>query len=424
MMKNISYLIVQIFFLTLSSKEAWCMDEMDLDTPPYLSKIQRTSEKEHKELRWGLAEDEIDSLFKNPKDLVCVFEVGGNFKRLNQLWTHLLGWQGHEILGTPYIHFVHPEDIGKTIEYENNFASTGLINRFRCKDGSYRWLDWTRLFRTRDTPIRSERGHHLSIARDITREKTLEMEIEKEKQARAQAEAENSAKTNFLAYMSHEIRTPLAGMIGLLDLINKASLQGEDVNYLETTLQSGETLLKIINDVLDISKFEAGHFNLEIIKFDPVSVAEKVKSLLSLVAKKKGIEIQLKTTPSVPSYLMGDPTRLHQILLNLVANAVKFTNQGSVLVSLNGMYDNDHFILKGEVIDTGMGISSEIQEKLFQPFTQADTSMVRRFGGTGLGLFITKKLCNLMGGDVSVSSEVQKGSTFRFHVRLAHSKEP
>ncbi|MDI9634804.1 ATP-binding protein [Geitlerinema splendidum] len=117
---------------------------------------------------------------------------------------------------------------------------------------------------------------------------------------------------------------------------------------------------------------------------------------------------------------MGDPTQLRQVLLNLVSNAIKFTSQGSVLISLNGLNDGDYFILKGEIIDTGIGMSKETQESLFQPFTQADTSMVRRFGGTGLGLFITKKLCNLMGGDVSVSSELQKGSTFRFHVHLAH----
>lgn len=419
MIKNISYFIVQIFFLTLSSQEAWCMEEMDLDVPYKSPKVQRTSKQE--ELRWGLTEDKIDSLFENPKDLVCILEVGGNFKRLNQLWMHLLGWQNHEILDMSYIHFVHPEDIEKTIEHENDFASIGLINRFLCKDGSYHWLDWTNLFHTRGHTAKGEREQYLSIARDITREKTLEMEVEKEKQARAQAEAESTAKSSFLAYMSHEIRTSIAGIIGILDLTNEKSLpEGEATNYLKIAKQSGEELVNLTNKILDMSKIEAGQFNLEAIKFNPVFVAQEISQLLSFEARKKGIELRLTTSPHLPLYVMGDPTQLRQVLLNLVSNAIKFTSQGSVLISLNGLNDGDYFILKGEIIDTGIGMSKETQESLFQPFTQADTSMVRRFGGTGLGLFITKKLCNLMGGDVSVSSELQKGSTFRFHVHLAH----
>lgn len=422
MIKNIFYLIVQVFFLILPSKEAWCMDETDLGVPHKSSKIQRTSKQE--ELRWGLTEDKIDSLFENPKDLVCILEVGGNFKRLNQLWMHLLGWEGYEIIEVPYIHFVHPEDIEKTIEYENNFASIGLINRFLCKDGSYHWLDWTKLFHTRGNTARGEREQHLSIARDITREKTLEMEIEREKQARNLAEAKNSAKSYFLAYMSHELRTNITEIIGILDLTDDRSLpQEEAANYLKIIKQSGEALLKLTNAILDISKIEAGQFNLESIKFNPVSVAQEVNQLLSFEARKKGIELRLTTAPHLPFYVMGDPTQLRQILLNLASNAIKFTNQGSVLISLTALNDDDHFILKGEVKDTGIGMSMETQESLFQPFTQADASMVRRFGGTGLGLFITKKLCNLMGGDISVSSEVQKGSTFHFHVRLAHPIE-
>src|SRR3546814_314642 len=248
-------------------------------------------------------------------------------------------------------------------------------------------------------------------------------EGEKQRLTRRQAEAENFAKSSFLAHMSHEIRTPLTGLLGMLELINKERLDEDDLNYLQTAHGSGLALLSLLNDILDTSKVEAGQLKLETLKFNPTVVAQEVVQLLSLDAQKKGIDLKLTTHSQIPLYLMGDPTRLRQVFFNLAGNAVKFTSKGGVDISLGGTYDDNHFTLAGEVVDTGIGMSAETQERLFKSFSQADTSMLRRFGGTGLGLFITKKLCEMMEWDISVSSEVGKGSTFRFHIRLGRSKD-
>ena len=255
------------------------------------------------------------------------------------------------------------------------------------------------------------------IINDIKMQRN-QKDAEKEALGRKQAEAENLAKSSFLAHMSHEIRTPLGGLLGMLSLINKEYLHEEDLNYLQIAHGAGLSVLSLLNDILDISKVEAGQLKLESVQFNPLMIAQEVVQLLALEAEKKGIDLKLYTGSKVPLHLIGDPTRLRQILSNLVGNAIKFTSKGSVAVSFDGNSDNGNFILAGSVIDTGIGISSEAKERLFKPFSQADSSILRQYGGTGLGLFITKQLCEMMGGSVSVESEVGKGSTFSFKVRL------
>ena len=182
-------------------------------------------------------------------------------------------------------------------------------------------------------------------------------------------------------------------------------------------------ILSILNDILDISKIEANQLKVEAVQFNPVGVAQEVFHLLFLEAQKKDLELKLISSPQVPPILVGDPTRLRQVFFNLISNAIKFTCIGSVFVSVEGKYVDNHFKFCGEVRDTGIGIPPEAQEKLFNPFFQADESIRRRFGGTGLGLFITKKLCELMGGNINFTSEVARGSTFSFNVQLDRPKE-
>jgi PAS domain S-box-containing protein len=380
--------------------------------------------------QWGLSEKEIEYIFKYSKDFVCILEFGRHFKKLNQTWENRLGWDTKQLLHVPYINFVHPDDVEKTLAYEKKFTPTGLVNRYKCKDGSYCWIDWIGL------PSIREQGeketftiYPLNIGRDVTLQKLSEEKRHQEEKylqeiKRKDLEIALLTKSNFLAHMSHEIRTPLAGLLGLLELIDKNHLAGEDLEYLKLAYNSGVSLLNILNDILDTSKIEQNQVKIESIEFSPLFIVQEVVQILKLQAEKKGIELNSIISSTIPHNLVGDPTRFRQVLFNLIGNAIKFTSKGKVSVSVNGSYTNQDFTLIGDIIDTGIGISPEIQKKLFQPFFQADDSMLRRFGGTGLGIFISKKLCNLMGGDlVILSSEEGKGSTFRFNVNLKRAEK-
>jgi two-component system sensor histidine kinase/response regulator len=260
-----------------------------------------------------------------------------------------------------------------------------------------------------------------TIARDISEQKRFNEELE---QAKKEAEAANLVKSEFVARISHEIRTPLNGIIGLSQLMHKRPLSDLQRDYVSTMLNSSKAMLVIINEILDFSKVEAGRLELERIDFNVESVVYKVGDLLGVfLAGKDHFELLLDIPSHLPANVIGDPTRLEQILLNLCGNAVKFTESGYVRLTLELRPASDesiqliHFIVE----DTGIGISSEQMEKLFQPFTQADDSTARRYGGTGLGLVISKSLIDMMGGELFVESEVGKGSRFSFTVPFGTS---
>ncbi len=237
------------------------------------------------------------------------------------------------------------------------------------------------------------------------------------------AEAANAAKSQFLANMSHEIRTPMNGVLGMTELLLDAGLSETQRHYAQTIRSSGEALLKIINDILDFSKIEAGRLELDPVEVDLRDLGEDTLQLLASHAHRKGIELACRIAPEVPQLIRTDPVRLSQILLNLLGNAIKFTERGEVTVSI----ERDGASLDGaqppqcrlriSVRDSGIGISSEAQARLFQAFNQADGSTTRRFGGTGLGLAVSRQLAAMMGGEIGVQSEPGRGSTFWFTIR-------
>jgi len=265
-------------------------------------------------------------------------------------------------------------------------------------------------------------GANALLHEEIGRRTLVEMDLKRAKDA---AESADRAKSSFLANMSHEIRTPMNGVLGMANLLLATPLSAEQMDLADTLCQSGESLLTIINDILDFSKIEAGRLELESIDFDLVEHLELAMDLHAAAASRKKLELVLHIDSAVPRELRGDPGRLRQIVLNLVGNAIKFTARGEVVLNVTATHKwSDRYLLHFAVKDTGIGIPTWIQEKLFQPFVQADTSTTRRFGGTGLGLVICKRLAELMNGEIGVRSKPEQGATFWFTAELRTAANP
>lgn len=249
--------------------------------------------------------------------------------------------------------------------------------------------------------------------------KELELKVEEVNQAKEEAFAASKAKSSFLANMSHEIRTPLNGIMGMTEMLLMTELNEKQQRYAEVVYNSSEVLLKLLNDILDLSKIEAGELKIEYIDSCPLIILNEVIELLSFKASEKHIGLHQEYSPSLPMKVKTDPCRLRQILTNLIGNAIKFTESGSVkvVVTSAGKQD-DKELFRFEVVDTGIGIAKEVQERLFKSFTQADVSITRKFGGTGLGLSISKYLVEKMNGKIGVFSDQGKGATFWFEIPM------
>ncbi len=357
-------------------------------------------------------------IFENSKVGMAVLGKRGQILHCNPHFTEMLGYPEKEIkeraLGT-YLHHDFREEFNK--KFQKIISGEEKYNKSQLKyvkngGNSAWWLVNLALVFSRDFGKR----FISAIIEDITEQ--IE-EREKLKAEKENAEKSTRIKSDFLANMSHEIRTPIHTIMGMNDLLLETKLDEEQQEYAEQVRFSAEVLLSLINDILDFSKIEAGKLHLETIDFDLLSVVEESVDLVSLKAHKKGLEVALYLEPNIPVLLRGDPVRLRQIIVNLFNNAVKFTREGEVVVTVRLHEETDeHVILKFFVRDTGLGIPQDRVDKLFKAFSQVDASTTRKFGGTGLGLSISRNLTKMMNGQIGVESEYGKGSTFWFTVRL------
>ena len=359
---------------------------------------------------------EADAMFTLSLDLFAVANFDGYFTRVNDAWTSMLGWTPDQVTSRPFLELVHPDDRHVTDQVAGELAAgnvtVGFENRYRHADGSYRLLSWSARGQPKD-------GLIYCIARDVTAQKEAEEHLRLAKERAVEA---SRLKSEFLANMSHEIRTPMNGVIGMTELLLATRMTPEQVQYAETIRRSGDGLLAVINDILDFSKIESGRLEIETVDVELRTTVEDVAELVAAAAHQAGLEVLTVFDPALPDWARGDPGRLRQVLTNLVGNAVKFTERGEVVISAHLQRDLGDALLVGfEVSDTGIGISSDTQAKLFTAFTQADASTTRTYGGTGLGLAISSQLVTLMGGEIGVESRLGEGSRFWFTVRLEKS---
>ncbi|NOZ62352.1 MAG: PAS domain S-box protein [Calditrichaeota bacterium] len=373
-------------------------------------------------------------LMDNVPDAIYFKDAEGKFLRVNQAQARNLGIDDPaEAIGKHDRDFFSEEHVAKAAEDERKILRTGklLINRIeqvKRPDGWKMWVSATKV------PLHDAEGKItgiIGISRDVSEIikiqeelKIKNMELDK---ALVKAEAATQAKSAFLANMSHEIRTPLNAVIGMTGLLLDTPLTDEQLEFVETIRSGGEALLGVINDILDFSKIEAGKIDLEYIPFDLRECVEDCLDLQASKALNKGIDLAYFIEPETPTHIVGDITRLRQILTNLLGNAVKFTEKGGVVVSVSaeklpGEKNRCKFLFK--VKDSGIGIPKDRMDRLFRSFSQIDTSTTRKYGGTGLGLVISKRLTEMMGGKMWVESEVGVGTTFSFVIKaeIKHEK--
>ena len=352
---------------------------------------------------------------------IPIHSVDGEGKILwaNRAEMAALGYAPEEYLGRHIAEFHADAEVIQDIldRLGRNETLRDYEARLRCRDGSIKHV-------LIDSNVSWEQGqfkHTRCFTRDVTDQKRAREEMQKAKEA---AEAANRAKSEFLANMSHEIRTPMNGILGMSELLLETELTSEQREFLGMVRTSGEALLSVINDILDFSKIEAGKLDFDAIEFNlRVSFSETLK-MLSLRAHEKGLELVCQIPPDVPDQLVGDPGRLRQVVVNLAGNAIKFTEHGEVVFRVRKESETENGIcLHFSVADTGIGIPSEKQRTIFEAFTQADSSMTRKFGGTGLGLTISSRLVEGMGGRMWVESEPGQGTTFHFTVNLGLQKD-
>jgi len=378
------------------------------------------------------AKEQFRRLFQDAPVAYQEIDRHGVVRRVNRAQCKLLGLEGRQILGRPVWEFAAPEEQAATREG----VQRQLAGRFPPAPVELHCLrlDGARLtLEIHTTPIRGWRGHIVglrSAALDITERRRVEESLQhrteelarKNQELATALEAAREAthlKSRFLANMSHEIRTPMNGVLGMAELLLTTPLSLEQREYAQGVQHSAEALLGLINDILDLSKIEAGRLDLERIPFDPLAVVEEVRGALGAHAQTKGLALIHRAESRLPGRVYGDPMRLRQILMNLAGNAIKFTAEGEVVIVTRVVADDaEAATLRFSVRDTGIGIPAAQRPRVFEPFVQGDGSTTRKYGGTGLGLAISRQLVELMGGQLELESEPGRGSTFWFDLRV------
>jgi PAS domain S-box-containing protein len=366
-------------------------------------------------------EQQFQLVFEKSPVGIVVMDGVGRIEYANSAVRDFLGYTDMELHGGFLTTYSHHEDseffqtlFAEIVEGDRDDFQ--VVSRCKQKSGDIAW------WRVDMRALRNDTGRTVMIAvvDDITSQKNDE---ERLRRAKELAEAATRTKSAFLANMSHEIRTPLHTINGMAELMRETGLDEEQLEYLHQIQFAGEVLLGLINDILDFSKIEAGRLQLEQIPFEPVTMIEEAVDMVSLQAHRKGIEVVLLTDETLPRTAQGDPNRIRQVIVNLVNNAIKFTEQGYIRVSAERRVQRGTPHMLVQVKDTGIGIPEDRQNRLFKPFSQVDASMTRKFGGTGLGLSISRDLVGMMNGKIGVKSKPGLGSNFWFSLPLQAPSE-
>ncbi|ABZ75295.1 multi-sensor hybrid histidine kinase [Shewanella halifaxensis HAW-EB4] len=358
------------------------------------------------------------ALFDNAGIGIVNVDERGNILDCNEQFSFYMQTGVAELKSCSFFDFQHLDDREKAREVFADLTEGGSDNlltelRLLNQSGECIWMDITL------TKLQDPQGKLTSVVLSMANITSLKQLSEELKQAKDSADAANQAKSDFLANMSHEIRTPMNAIIGMSQLCLQTELNRKQQNYVLKIDRASKSLLGIINDILDFSKIEAGKLDIESVPFQLDTLLEDLSDMFSVKATDKRLELLFAVAPNIPRQLQGDPLRLSQVLINLMSNAIKFTEQGEVLLSISQLERiEDDIVLRFSVRDNGIGLTEEQRERLFKSFSQADTSTTRKYGGTGLGLAISKQLVELMGGEIGVESQFGNGSSFYFSVKL------
>jgi two-component system sensor histidine kinase/response regulator len=384
----------------------------------YVGIVQDVTERKAAGEKLRQSEEMFRTLSATAPVGIVLLDDAGKLTYVNEQFLRITGLKAESAHGSTWKAAIHPEDLQRVCETREKAIAKkedyAMSYRYLNPDGVTVWADTVaKGIRQKD----ATKHGYVVVIQDVTERHNAEERLREAKEA---AEASNKAKSEFLANMSHEIRTPMNGILGMTDLALDSELKPEQREYLEMVRSSADSLLGIINDILDFSKIESGRLDLENVPFSLLDCVESALHPLAVRAQQKNLEVAWALLGEIPEVLRGDPTRLRQILINLVGNAIKFTKEGDIRVLVDRLPSaDDGVVVRFSVSDTGIGIPKEKHGHIFEAFAQADSSTTREFGGTGLGLSISARLIQLMQGEISVDSSPGMGTTFTFTLRFA-----